>query len=135
MILKRAPLFFLFLAVFSIRLYAANIEHINQQELIKLQEDENTLLLDVRTAREYRRGHIPNAVNITHSDIINNPELLKQFEGKNVVMYCHSGVRVNYANKALQQSGLADKVKLFHLKGDFRGWQGKGNPIEKPSSN
>lgn len=32
-------------------------------------QDDNTVWIDVRTAREYRQGHLEGAINIPHGDI------------------------------------------------------------------
>ena len=129
---KHLWVFILLVNLFSALAYAeqkTGVVHLTQQQAIeKIQQDKkNTVLIDVRTVREYNAGHLPNAINIPHKDILNNLSLLDQYKGKDVILYCHSGVRV----KRVTDAADTGKV-LYHLKGDYRAWRAQGLPIEKP---
>ncbi len=103
---------------------------ISQQALLDKQSANVPLLiLDVRTASEYSAGHVPNAVNIPHSEIEQKISLVKKAIGnsKEVVVYCHSGRRAGYAEEILQQ---ADIDTLFHLEGDMIAWKNNNRPLE-----
>lgn len=81
-------------------------------------------LLDVRTADEFRGGHIPGAVNISLQDL---PQKLKRVStAKPVVLYCRSGNRSATAAKLLLQAGYTD---VFDLGGIIE-WQRQGLPVK-----
>ena len=105
---------------------------ISQEELVTLTQDPNSVIIDVRTAREYAAGHIPGAVNLPHKDIISGKITFKQFSGKKLILYCHTGVRVGIVNQYAQQNPLFSRENMLHLQGDFRAWQAHGKPISKP---
>lgn len=86
------------------------------------------LILDVRSAEEYASGHVPNAINIPHTEIANNIERLLGHKDKPVVVYCRSGFRANKAGSVLVENGF---TQVKHLDGDMSGWEKLGNPIEK----
>ena len=78
-------------------------------------------LVDVRTAEEYKQGHIPAAVNID----VNSPdfdsriaELDKQ---RCVALYCRSGRRSKIAANRVAAQGF----KVVELDGGVLSWQGE----------
>lgn len=67
--------------------------------------DENTVLIDVRTEKEYNRGHLVNAINIPHSEI---KEKIKEQAGDTetkVILYCRSGRRSGIAERTMREMG------------------------------
>jgi len=82
-------------------------------------------LLDVRTADEFRGGHIPSAVNISLQDL---PQKLKRVSTKKpVVVYCRSGNRSASAAKLLLQAGYTDVYDL----GGIIEWERLGLPVKR----
>ena len=62
------------------------------QEAIS-KSDHKPVLLDVRTQSEYNDGHIQNAINIPHDQILKEPQLVSAYKDSQVVVFCRSGVR------------------------------------------
>ena len=62
------------------------------QEAIS-KSDHKTVLLDVRTQSEYNDGHIQNAINIPHDQILKEPQLVSAYKHSQVVVFCSTGVR------------------------------------------
>lgn len=73
-----------------------------------LQSDEPPLILDVRTAAEYRSGHIEGAKNVPHDKLPKG--LGKKWAGKesSIVVYCQSGSRSGAALRALRSAGYSN---------------------------
>jgi rhodanese-related sulfurtransferase len=115
------------LSLLSFSAYSANVSNISQQELLK-KNTSNVVIVDVRTPAEFQQGHIPNAVNIPLSEIIDNPATLTYSKEKPIILYCRSGYRAGKAAKALHKGGYQN---LRHLDGDMQGWLKAGLPIEK----
>jgi len=78
------------------------------------------ILIDVRTPTEFEVGHVRTAVNIPHADILDNISLLDPYLEKDMIFYCHSGVRAGKVTRYLTE---LEYKGLYHLKGDFMGWQ------------
>jgi rhodanese-related sulfurtransferase len=78
-------------------------------------------LVDVRTPREYRSGHLGNAINI---DFYKNKQFVEAFETMNkekpVYIYCRSGVRSAKAAHKLISMGFK---KIYDLKGGILNWR------------
>ena len=57
------------LSLLSISAYSSNVSDISQQELFEANSN-NVVIVDVRTTEEFQQGHVPNAINVPLSNII-----------------------------------------------------------------
>lgn len=86
------------------------------------------LVLDVRSAEDYAKGHIPGAKNIPLADLPGKLSTLPK--DKTLVTYC-GNITCALAPKAaykLAEAGFENVMELF---GGIQTWQDKGFPIEK----
>ena len=121
-----------------IGLYAADdktnktegVTHISQQELAVLSKDPNTVLIDIRTQGEVNNGAIPGSIHLSITRIVQDTSLLDEYKGKDLVFYCHTGVRVKRLTDYLQATNHQSKENLHHLKGDWNGWAKSGKPVK-----
>jgi cytochrome c peroxidase len=90
--------------------------------------DAHALILDVRTAKEFEAGHVPNAVNIPHSEVAARIGELGDDTDRPVVVYCQSGKRAGLASTVLLDAGYKN---ILHLTGDMQGWRAAEQPIER----
>ena len=67
-----------------------------------------TVWLDVRSAQEFAAGHLPGAINIPHTEIVQGVAALKLDKSSNIALYCGSGRRAGIAIEALQQQGYSN---------------------------
>lgn len=63
------------------------------------------LIIDVRTADEYRAGHVQTAINIPYDEIAGRIAALAPDHDARIVLYCRSGRRSDIAEQALRQMG------------------------------
>ena len=77
---------------------------------------QNNVLIDVRNAYEFEKGHLYNAININTPDLLNdeNLELLKEYKNTNktVVLYGNNPQEINLPFLLLYQLGY-DNIKLL----------------------
>lgn len=80
-------------------------------------------LIDVRSQREFKAGHIPSSVNLPLQD------LTARFaaDGKPVVLICASGNRSGFAAKMLKKQGV---IEVANLLGGVTAWARAGQPLE-----
>lgn len=94
---------------------------------IKLQEDDNAVILDVRTEDECNDGVIPGAINI---DIYKGQGFIYQVDeldkSKNYYVYCKAGGRSAQACSIMNQMGFET---TYNLMGGFSEWDG---PVDVP---
>ncbi|MBN1525147.1 MAG: rhodanese-like domain-containing protein [Spirochaetales bacterium] len=84
----------------------------------KLDKGEDFLLVDVRTPEEYSSGHIPGAINIPLSNIVD--AFPTQDKNARVVVYCKSGNRSGQAQQALREKGYVNVTDF----GGIPNWKG-----------
>ena len=90
--------------------------------------DRALVVLDVRTPAEYAEGHLPGAINIPNGELAARVAELADAKGRDIVVYCRSGVR---AARALDVLGKAGYERLFHLQGDYNRWTEEKRPVVK----
>ncbi len=77
------------------------------KEVENCKADSNAYLLDVRSGREYKDGHIPGSINVPVEDIEHVKNVITDFS-KPVYIYCLSGMRAGRAQKAMSKMGYTD---------------------------
>jgi len=92
----------------------------------KLKEQPTSLLIDVRTAGEFSRGHISNAINLDWYGNDFDEKIKSHDKAKPVFVYCLSGSRSAEAVNHLQAIGFKE---VYDLKGGLLKWNGAGLPI------
>lgn len=95
-----------------------------QEDWVKqLEQDENAVILDVRTEDECNEGIIPKAINI---DIYKGQGFIYRIDeldkSKNYYVYCRSGGRSGQACNLMNQMGFEN---TYNLLGGMSQWQGK----------
>lgn len=107
---------------------ATAVKRVNIDEYEKMRTGTNVVILDVRSAAEFEKGHIPGAINID----INSarfPELTEKLDkSKTYLVNCAVGMRSARACKKLESSGFKT---LFDLAPGFDGWKKAGKPVQK----
>jgi rhodanese-related sulfurtransferase len=92
----------------------------------RLINDNNPIILDVRTPAEYSGGHLPNARNIPLVDL---EKRVGELPAKRpVLLCCANGTRSARAAKQLKQAGRDD---VFNLGGGLQAWQQAGLPVAR----
>ena len=96
---------------------------LSQEEWTKrYNEDENAVLLDVRTEGEYYQGHIPNSILI---DIYKGQGFIYKIDeldkSKNYYVYCRSGARSGQACRIMNKLGFEN---AYNLVGGIINWKG-----------
>lgn len=87
-----------------------------------VREYENTpgaVLLDVRTAGEFARGHIPGAINVPVQDIEKIGTFLRD-KNSAVFIYCLSGARSRQAAAWIKSKGYSNVTDIGGI-GAYKG--------------
>lgn len=93
-----------------------------------LKSDSNYIIVDVRTPKEYRNGHMKNAVNVSYFGTVFTDSIKKLDRSKTIYMYCQTQHRSPLASKKMKKLGFK---KIVDLKGGFTKWENNQMPIEK----
>lgn len=68
------------------------------------------VIVDVRSPEEFKQGHIKNAVNIQYNKIRTEIATIAPNKEQTIVVYCHSGMRSNYAARKLKDLGYTNVI-------------------------
>ena len=74
----------------------------SKSDLDKILEDDNYVIVDVRSENEFRKSHVVDAINIPYDEIDSNVKLDKD---KTILVYCMSGNRSGIAYDTLTKLG------------------------------
>src|SRR5580658_2412679 len=112
----------------------AEVETIPAADAIKLKDDPNILLVDIRDIRELDRdGRVPGALHAPRGmlEFWVDPATPYHREvfasGKKFLFFCAAGGRSALAAQTLQQMGLEP---VAHIGGGFAAWKAAGGPID-----
>jgi len=99
------------------------MEHLSQDEWVsQLENDDNAVIIDVRTDDEVADGIIKNAI---HLDIYKGQDFINEIEkldtDKNYYVYCRSGNRSGQACGIMNQLGFEN---AYNLEGGILEWEG-----------
>ena len=98
------------------------IKHVSMNDIVQImEENENYIILDVRTLEEYNQGHIPNAICIPNETI--DKSVVNKLPDKNqmILVYCRSGNRSKQAAEKLKKLGYTNLIEF----GGIIDWKGK----------
>lgn len=87
------------------------IQSLNSEEISEIIQDKSVTIIDVRTAEEYKTGHVEGAINIPYDEIENEVNYDKD---QTIAVYCRTGVRSSEAAKTLEKMGY---TKIYDLGG------------------
>lgn len=85
-------------------------------------------VLDVRTADEFKAGHLPGAVNLDVLDDSFETKVGALDKSKTYLVHCAAGSRSANAAAEMKKLGFRSVIDLAP---GFKGWKAAGKPVEK----
>ena len=86
------------------------------------------VIIDARTGIEFKRGHVPGAINAPPRKILLKTAKLPRAKDTEIVVYCEHGQRAWLAKKLLAARGYENTALL---EGSLMDWKKAGLPLEK----
>lgn len=105
------------------RIKETNVDTVKQ----KFDNNDDFLLIDVREADEWQRGHLPTALFASKGIIERDIEKIAPELDAEIILYCGGGSRSALAADNLQRMGYTN---VWSMDGGFRGWVDAGNSVE-----
>jgi rhodanese-related sulfurtransferase len=97
-------------------------------DAVRLINQKDALLIDVREPAEFAAGHIPHARNVPAGQVKERLKEFEKFKSRPVIVHCRNGQRSGAAAAAFRQAGFAEAVKL---RDGLTGWEQANLPIQK----
>ena len=98
--------------------------------LARIDAQDAPTILDVRSADEFGRGHVPGAIHIAFATIGARLSEIPASRHEEIVVYCGHGPRAWIAGSVLRRNGFENVV---YLKGHMRAWRLAGCREERTS--
>ncbi|GAB3674363.1 rhodanese-like domain-containing protein [Salinisphaera aquimarina] len=95
-------------------------------EAVRLMNVEDAIVVDTRSAADYKKGHILNAKHIPMAGIDERAGEITKNTDRTIICYCGIGNVAPQAVVKLRKQGYA---KVYALKGGINAWQGDGMPV------
>ncbi|GGB40506.1 rhodanese-like domain-containing protein [Oceanisphaera marina] len=99
------------------------------QEAVALINKQDAVVIDVRSAEDFRKGHIAGAINVPAAQLkANNLNLIQKYQKKPIVLVCETGVTTNGIGRLLTK---ADFEQVHALRGGMADWRTQNLPVTK----
>lgn len=89
---------------------------------------EDAVILDIRSAKDFKAGHILSAINIPAADIDKRIDDIEEHKSKPVIVVCNLGQTAGAVTKKLASLNFSNVVRL---KGGITEWKAQNLPVVK----
>ncbi len=96
------------------------IQEVTPDELARLQQSGDVLVIDVREREDAAQGTIPGAVNVPRGILEHDIDKVTTDKDRKMVLYCGGGSRSALAAASLKKMGFKNAISLS---GGYRGWK------------
>ena len=104
------------------------VEKITIEQFEEKAKEKDVVILDVRSAEEFKEGHVPGATNVNVSDEKFAEKVEALGKDKSILVYCRSGKRSTAATDRMSKMGFE---KLYNFVGSMNEWTAAKKPVEK----
>ncbi|KFA58710.1 rhodanese-like domain-containing protein [Gilliamella sp. wkB18] len=113
--------------VLTIKSKLSKVQNINNAQAINLINKQDAVVVDVRSADNFKKGHITESYNILPIDIKNaNIKPIEKFKEKFVVLVDENGLSSTAIGEILVKQGF---LHVFTLKDGIVGWNSENLPL------
>ena len=106
----------------------SGIRRLGPAEVTALINHGNALLVDVRGASDFEKGHIAGSKNVQMTQFDPENKQLASAKSLPVVMVCKAGQTASFAARRLRKAGFTD---VAVLEGGIQAWQAADLPLVK----
>ncbi len=103
-------------------------KEVDPQEAVRLINQQDAAVLDVREEKEFREGHIVRAISAPLENLEAHPPTLEDYKDRPVIVTCQTGERSARAGALLRKQGFST---LYKLAGGLRAWREAKLPLSK----
>lgn len=111
----------------ELRRRISGVQSVTPVEATRLLNHDNAIMIDMRSDKEYRDGHIVNAVHMPVKDQVIGSHLDK-YRDRPLIVYCNSGSQSTQLCGKLRKQGFEP---VYNLKGGVLAWQRSELPLTR----
>jgi rhodanese-related sulfurtransferase len=86
----------------------------------------NPIILDVRDASEFKKGHISEAIHIPLTSLDSSMKKIELYKSDEVIVVCQTGMRSTSACDKLTKAGFEN---LYSMTGGIQSWEENKLPV------
>lgn len=102
------------------------VRKLSPPEAVRLINDRDALVVDLRPVADYKRGHILNAVNIPAAKLGEKISEYSKTRERPIVLVCALGGQASAGADQLRKAGYSE---AFPLRGGINNWMGASLPV------
>jgi rhodanese-related sulfurtransferase len=95
-------------------------------DAVRLINDRDALIVDLRPANDFKRGHLLHAINVPVAKLDERVSDLGKDKARPLVLYCALGAVASQAAAKLKKLGFAEP---YPLKGGLNAWVAASLPV------
>ncbi|ARU64167.1 rhodanese-like domain-containing protein [Histophilus somni] len=120
---------FVMLIYTSVKSFTSKVTAVENAEATRLINNEEAIVIDLRTIDEFQRGHIINSINVLPTEIKNqNLGKIEQHKDTPVILVCATGMNAGASAELLVKQGFS---RVYSLKDGISGWITANLPLVK----
>lgn len=101
---------------------------VTPQQATVMGNDDDTLMLDIRSAADFKTGRVLNSKNIPFAELSKRMDDLQKHRDKPVVLICKTGQTAGSAANMLRKDGYE---KVYRMTGGMVEWTNQGLPLAR----
>ena len=120
---------FIAIIVLTIKSKLSKVKVIDNAQAIHMINKENAVIIDIRSADNFKKGHITDAHNVLPIDIKNSSsKLIEKFKENTIILIDENGLSSASIGETLIKQGF---LNVSVLKDGIAGWNGENLPLVK----
>ncbi len=104
------------------------VRTVNAAEALRLINDQDAWVVDIRDAGEYKTGHLPQARHLPFAALKERWSELTKADDKPIIVYCRTGVTSQSACALLKKNHIAN---VYSLSGGLAAWLDASLPVSR----
>jgi len=106
---------------------ASGVKSVSVLEMPQLTR-EKSIVVDVSDPADYKKAHIPDAVNMPAKSLSNDLKQIEKHKNKNVILVCRMGNKAQSVAKQLIRNGFE---KVYVVNGGMNAWEKENLPVKR----
>lgn len=120
---------FITIIVLTVKSKLSKVKIINNAQAINMINKLDAVIIDIRSADSFKKGHITQSHNILPIDIKNaNAKTIDKFKENLIILVDENGLSSSSIGELLVKQGF---LNVFTLKDGIAGWNGENLPLVK----
>lgn len=118
---------FVAIIVLTVKSKFSKVKIINNAQAINMINKQDAVIIDIRSADSFKKGHITESHNILPVDIKNGSEkLIEKYKDNLIILIDENGMSSGGIGEILAKQGF---LHVFALKDGIAGWNGENLPL------